>query len=294
MLLGDTDEIPTPSVASVIASPPTKYHGYHVDLVNLWKGVDRYIGGDCIYSPTHPGRNKRPAICRYVPGAFDVTARKHVQLHPKGYQTILCESVKQIHYKFANWPRWTTSPQSKSDKYRGYLAAVAPQAMPQNWLWMWDADAWAASLPQPVAVVGNGANVNAGREIDAHPYVIRINNWRTDGYEDRVGWRTDKLLQAAIAAGRAAPDGEHGDFAGAMQLADEEWRAKKNAPGLRRRQADDDPLRLAHWARVLDAADVPPDEVAAAVEAARADPAAAEALRERALTTVAARAAGAT
>jgi len=126
-----------------------------------------------------------------VPGAFDVTARKHVQLHPKGYQTIPCESVKQIHYKFAHWPRWQASPQSKSDKYTGYLSSVAPQAMPQNWLWMWDADAWAASLPQPVAVVGNGTGVNAGREIDAHAYVIRLNNWRTEGYEDRVGWRTD-------------------------------------------------------------------------------------------------------
>jgi len=47
------------------------------------------------------------------------------------------------------------------------------------------------SLPQPIAIVGNGVPLAAmGPAIDSHPSVIRLNNYRLPGYEALVGTRT--------------------------------------------------------------------------------------------------------
>ena len=47
------------------------------------------------------------------------------------------------------------------------------------------------TLPQPIAVIGNGIIDQAlGKVIDRYPTVIRINNFRLEGYEDKVGSRT--------------------------------------------------------------------------------------------------------
>ena len=47
------------------------------------------------------------------------------------------------------------------------------------------------ALPQPIAIVGNGVPAGAmGAAIDHHPSVIRLNNYRLDGFEAVVGSRT--------------------------------------------------------------------------------------------------------
>lgn len=47
------------------------------------------------------------------------------------------------------------------------------------------------ALPQPIAIVGNGVPAGAmGAAIDHHPSVIRLNNYRLEGYESVVGTRT--------------------------------------------------------------------------------------------------------
>jgi len=47
------------------------------------------------------------------------------------------------------------------------------------------------ALPQPIAIVGNGVPAGAmGAAIDHHPSVIRLNNYRLDGFESVVGTRT--------------------------------------------------------------------------------------------------------
>ena len=47
------------------------------------------------------------------------------------------------------------------------------------------------ALPQPIAIVGNGVPAGAmGAAIDHHPSVIRLNNYRLDGFEAVVGNRT--------------------------------------------------------------------------------------------------------
>jgi len=47
------------------------------------------------------------------------------------------------------------------------------------------------SLPQPIAIVGNGVPLGPmGPAIDHHPSVIRLNNYRLPGYEALVGTRT--------------------------------------------------------------------------------------------------------
>lgn len=49
-----------------------------------------------------------------------------------------------------------------------------------------------AGLPRPIAVVGNGTPDRAwGAVIDGYPTVIRLNNFRTVGFEALVGRRTD-------------------------------------------------------------------------------------------------------
>ena len=47
------------------------------------------------------------------------------------------------------------------------------------------------ALPQPIAIVGNGVPAGPmGAAIDHHPSVIRLNNYRLDGFEAVVGTRT--------------------------------------------------------------------------------------------------------
>src|SRR5262245_61322180 len=48
-----------------------------------------------------------------------------------------------------------------------------------------------------LAIVGNAgylAELNQGSEIDAHDVVLRMNNFRTKGFEAQVGARTDIFL----------------------------------------------------------------------------------------------------
>lgn len=52
------------------------------------------------------------------------------------------------------------------------------------------ADELLLSLPEPIAVVANGPVHEHGAEIDAHPSVIRFNNFWIRGFEDRVGSKT--------------------------------------------------------------------------------------------------------
>lgn len=53
------------------------------------------------------------------------------------------------------------------------------------------ADEFLRNLPEPIAVVGNGPMIDRGAEIDANASVIRFNNFRTDGFEQHVGRKTD-------------------------------------------------------------------------------------------------------
>lgn len=203
ILLGDTDEAFTPDLAEWLASEPDPtVDCWYLDLVNLWQGTKCCIGGKNIYSYHRDDANKRGAIIRYRPGKeyrYRTDAVKHVRLEPSPvHEGKAVEDAthrrtfmpKVVHYKFANWPRWEMSPQSQSQKYQNYLAGVEAEETPKEWLWRWDTGELLKSLPEPIAVVGNGPMVGMGAEIDSHPSVIRFNNFVIEGYERHVGTKT--------------------------------------------------------------------------------------------------------
>lgn len=203
ILLGDTDEYPTPDISDWLASDPDpKVDCWYLDLVNLFSGVKCCIAGDNVYSYRRIDSNKRGAIIRYRPGKeyrYRTDAIKHVRLEPSPVNEGRAvedathrrtNRPKMVHYKFANWPRWEASAQSKSEKYQRYLADVHVEETPKEWLWRWDAVEFLRNLPEPIAVVGNGPMIGHGAEIDSHPSVIRFNNFLIEGYEPHVGKKT--------------------------------------------------------------------------------------------------------
>lgn len=203
ILLGDTDEAFTPDLAEWLArEPDPKVDCWYLDLVNLWQGANWCIGGDNIYSYHRADANKRGAIIRYRLGKdyrYRTNAIQHVRLEPSPVnESRAVENAthrrtlapKAVHYKFANWPRWEQSPQAKSVKYQTYLADVQCELTPKEWLWRWDAVEYLKSLPEPIAVVGNGPMMGRGAEIDSHPSILRFNNFVIEGYESHVGTKT--------------------------------------------------------------------------------------------------------
>ena len=67
------------------------------------------------------------------------------------------------------------------------------------------------ALPQPIAIVGNGVPAGAmGAAIDHHPCVIRLNNYRLDGFEAVVGSRT--TLRCTSGWNDIEARGEVGEF----------------------------------------------------------------------------------
>lgn len=91
------------------------------------------------------------------------------------------------------------------------------------------------------------------------------------------------LLFARLAEGREHPEGMWGELARLVQAADEEWREKRSAPGLKRRTRDEEAHRVAHLARVLDAGSVPEEEIAELVAGARGSADGLAALDDRAM-----------
>lgn len=143
LYLGDTDEIPTPEVVDFFPWAARKYGDiefFRFDIVNLYQSEDQYISGkNCIWSPEHPGSNKRTAIIRLVPGksySYDVTKACHVPLEPLGVKGgILFSSPKILHYKFTNWERWERSIKAGMKKYQDYWKGLEVSATPSPWLW---------------------------------------------------------------------------------------------------------------------------------------------------------------
>jgi hypothetical protein len=204
ILLGDTDEVFTPDVREFLLDDPRRrFDCFYVHTVNLFQSAYQRIGGESVYNFERSGSNKRGAIVRYIRGRdyrYDVEKTCHVRLEPNPVSAIaaiedekhrIIESPKSIHYKFANWPKWESSSQSKSKKYADYLAAAAPVEVDRGWLWRWRAEEILQNLPEPIAVVGNGPIIGNGAKIDSHASIIRFNNWITEGYEPHVGMRTD-------------------------------------------------------------------------------------------------------
>lgn len=204
VVLGDTDEIPSPDIVRFFDQKPHRAIDlWYTHLVNLYQGAGQYIAGSRnIWSPEHPGSNKRGMIVRHRPGKeyrYRMDALEHVRAEPSPLhegRAVFTETHRltdypvDVHYKWAHWDRWNAEPQSKLVEFQGFDAGVEAKRVSRDWLWMWDADAWIESLQEPVAVVGNGMIEGKGIAIDEHPTVLRMNNFVLDGYHEHVGRKT--------------------------------------------------------------------------------------------------------
>jgi len=155
IVLGDTDEILTPDAIDFFRRPPEDdgTDVYLCDIINLWgapeNGDQAYIGGDNIYSPHCKDSHKRRAIVRYRPGStYSPFPDKTHHVHPapdlRNGEPIKTKRiprgtphVRVIHYKWFDLDKWRANPQSKTEKYRGYLAGVEGclETVPRSWLW---------------------------------------------------------------------------------------------------------------------------------------------------------------
>lgn len=254
ILLGDSDEVPTPDVLGWLKEnqhEQPKVEVYYWHLENLYGGILHYITGPCIYSSSRKDSNKRGAFCRVRPGVKYKyrQAFKHVRLEPNPVHEVrpiidgrhvLLDQPRMIHYKWAHWPRWEASPQRHSTKYQQYLLNLELSQTPAPWLWRWSADEYLKTLTGTVAVVGNAPMTGKGAEIDAHDNVFRFNNWKT-GHEQDVGGKCTCWVSNAWVdiehrdwPGEiltTTPDGEHDESLGPWmgmyphtRQPDDDWR----------------------------------------------------------------------
>jgi hypothetical protein len=206
VVLGDTDEIPTPDITAWLAAGPDPVVDvWYADWVNLYGSPFQHLGGeDHAWSWENRQANKKGMVVRVERGrryTYDPQQTRHTRLEPNPlnrYRAVftprhrLLTMPKLLHYKWADLERWRENPQCQIAKYQHAAEGAALRRTPPEWLWIVDADRLLAELPEPIAVVGNGTIHASGAEIDAHATVVRFNNWTTDGrLATDVGRRCD-------------------------------------------------------------------------------------------------------
>lgn len=135
IVLGDVDEIPSPElvrddhllVPGEVALAP---------WVHLWKRPDRYIGGESIWSPSHPEATRKGVIVRPDPGkVYTYPDRyRHVRLEPPGLRAVEVDAPL-VHWKWINWARWEGSYQAGLEKYQRFFDGMREEPVPPEWHW---------------------------------------------------------------------------------------------------------------------------------------------------------------
>lgn len=147
VVLGDTDEVPTPDIVEWLASDPEPaVEVWYADWVNLAFDTANAIGGmRSKWSFANPANNKKGIVVRPRRGKEYRyrQALQHVRMEPNPVRegdTVHDEShrlgpAKLIHYKWANWRRWQASPLSQAADYRRIFDNPDLDAVPRDWLW---------------------------------------------------------------------------------------------------------------------------------------------------------------
>lgn len=151
IILGDADEIPTPDIVGFLKHPPCDADVFYLHWVHLYKSPLFYIGGDQSPYSFECAKNKKGAIVKFDIDKhkngeyqYDQHEYQHLRLepsplHPKNTvyddKHVLVDTPKLIHFRFANWPRWTASEKSKSRKYRDYFSGMKVKRAPKEWFW---------------------------------------------------------------------------------------------------------------------------------------------------------------
>jgi hypothetical protein len=203
VVLGDTDEIPAPSIMQFMAeNEDSPVDCWLADWMNLVGDAGHVIGGNSRWSYQMDGSNKKGMIIRYRQGKeyrYRTGGLRHVRMEPsplheaRSLTDDRCQvgPVPLVHYKWANWPRWDQMEESKLPTFNPWPPEDSTTLqLPRQFLWRWDADGYLANLQGSIAVVGNGPISGHADHIDSHDHVIRMNNFEIDGHSSNVGTRT--------------------------------------------------------------------------------------------------------
>lgn len=211
VILGDSDEIPAPAIVEFLAGQPAAAELWYADWINLIYSTATAIGGDSVWSWQRKDTNKKGMVVRYQKGKeyrYDTRMIRHCRMEPNTLSATRAifdpqhrlGPVPLVHYKWANWRRWQQSAESQVAEFGNFPWDASIVPVPEEYLWRWSAEEMVLKMKEPIAVIGNGpldqiqnpkSEIrNFGAEIDAHPTIIRMNNWKVEGFEDQVGRRT--------------------------------------------------------------------------------------------------------
>lgn len=148
IVLGDADEIPSPSAADFMAAADPSVDVYYLKMVNLYKHPQQYIGGQyCAWSPDFAHANRKGVICRWRPGVeyrYDLSKTRHTRLEPnpvnpfraiEDERHILLSGPMLVHWKWVHWERWRRSVCYSNVKYQDYFRGMELKPTRREWLW---------------------------------------------------------------------------------------------------------------------------------------------------------------
>ncbi len=146
ILLGDTDELPTPDVVDWIASDPNPaVDCWYADWVNLWGDERHAIGGTSSpWSFQNPKTNKKGFAVRVRDRAYKYRdACQHVRMEPNPLQecrtihddTHKLGPVKLIHHKYIS-EQWQRHPASMLERFTKMADGAEIVDVPMEWHWL--------------------------------------------------------------------------------------------------------------------------------------------------------------
>lgn len=141
VVLGDADEIPTPSIVPwLLSSPDPQVDVWRLPWIHLYKSPRHYAGGSCAWSPENPAATRKGVILRWRPGVgYRYPDRyRHVSPQPEADRPLVVldtDEVRLMHWKYVAWQRWKASKQAGLAKYRDYWRGLRVRQTPAEWLW---------------------------------------------------------------------------------------------------------------------------------------------------------------
>lgn len=147
VVLGDTDEIPTPDIGGWLASnPDPSVEVWYADWVTLIGDAHHAIGGTrSPWSYQVPTNNKKGLIVRPIPGKQYRYRQglQHVRMEPSPLaedRAVLDDAhrigpVRLLHFHYADWTRWQSQPLSQTPKYRRLADDAEIVPVPPMWHW---------------------------------------------------------------------------------------------------------------------------------------------------------------
>lgn len=214
VVLGDADEIPSPSIANFIERIPDHIELVYLRMVNLWQGEwYRIYGPECVWAPECPDANLKGVIKRVRPGRrerYDVTMTRHCRLEPSplapdravvDHRHIVAEGLEApvlVHYKFVHWRRWQDTASAGLKKYRKYfrMMGIGPVASRHFWPGQPELELELHEIPLVISAYTEGTPYAAeARRLEA---TLRSNDVRhlIEGYAPRGSWELNCAFKA--------------------------------------------------------------------------------------------------